>query len=289
MKKQLSVILALAVLLAGTALAGNHGEKTAKKTGILLVAFGSSEQSAQISFDTIEKKTRAACPDVPVFWAYTSHIIRNKLAKQGKFLDSPEVALARMADQGFTHIAVQSLHTIGGAEYHDLGRVVEAFNIMGCFEKIILGYPLLSTQEDMARAVNAILNTLPKERNRNEAVVLMGHGTHHPANAFYAALMFQVQLRDPNIFIGTVEGYPEISDIKEWLMERKIRKAWLIPLMSVAGDHAKNDMAGQEDDSWKSQLTASGIDCSVILKGTAEYDDFADIWVDHIKEVLTHF
>jgi len=160
---------------------------------------------------------------------------------------------------------------------------------MGCFEKIILGYPMLSTQEDMARAVDAILNTIPKQRKKKEAVVLMGHGTHHPSNAFYAALMFQVQLKDPNVFIGTVEGYPAVDDIQALLAAKKITKVWLMPFMSVAGDHAKNDMAGDEDDSWKSTLTSAGFTCKTVLKGTAEYDDYVDIWVDHIKGPLSHF
>jgi sirohydrochlorin cobaltochelatase len=291
MKKQLSVLIALAltILIAGNAFAGHHGKKHDKKTGILLVAFGSSEASAQISFKTIDKKVKAAHPDVPIFWAYTSHIIRAKLAKQGKILDSPAVALAKMADQKFTHVAVQSLHTIGGAEYNDLRMVVGSFKSMGCFEKIILGYPMLSTQKDMERAVDAILNTIPKQRKKNEAVVLMGHGTHHPSNAFYAALMFQVQLKDPNVFIGTVEGYPAVDTIQELLTDKKITNVWLMPFMSVAGDHAKNDMAGDEDDSWKSILTASGFTCKTVLKGTAEYHEYVDIWVDHIEGPLSHF
>jgi sirohydrochlorin cobaltochelatase len=117
----------------------------------------------------------------------------------------------------------------------------------------------------------------------------MGHGTHHPSNAFYAALMFQMQLMDPNIFIGTVEGYPDIDLIKDLLLKKKIKKAYLIPFMSVAGDHAKNDMAGDEDDSWKSILTKAGIKCVPILKGSAEFDAFVDIWVDHVGGPLRHF
>ncbi len=200
----------LIVGLCASAMAGGHGHKAPKKVGILLVAFGSSVPSAQVSFENIDKKARAAYPETPIRWAYTSHIIRKKLAKQGKHLDSPEVALAKMQDEGFTHVAVQSLHTIGGAEYHDLRRTVGAFKVMGGFQRIILGYPLLATQEDMQRTVDAILKTIPPNRKKNEAVVLMGHGTHHPSNAFYAALMFQLQLEDPNIFVGTVEGYPEL-------------------------------------------------------------------------------
>jgi len=152
-----------------------------------------------------------------------------------------------------------------------------------------LGYPLLATQEDMQRAVDAILKNIPQDRRNGDAVVLMGHGTHHPSNAFYAALMFQLQLRDPNIFVGTVEGFPDIDDIKKMLLKKNIKKGYLMPFMSVAGDHAKNDMAGDEEDSWKSVLTKAGIACVPILKGTAEYDSFIDIWVSHIRGPLSHF
>ena len=277
------------ICLCSVTWAGGHGHKAPKKVGILLVAFGSSEPSAQVSFQNLDKKTKAAFPDIPVRWAYTSHIIRKKLAKQGKHLDSPEVALAKMMDEGFTHVAVQSLHTIGGEEYHDLRRTVGAFKMMGGFQRIVLGYPLLATQEDMQRTVDAILKSIPADRQKGDAVVLMGHGSHHPSNAFYAAIMFQLQLKDPNIFVGTVEGYPEIDDIKDMLLKKKIKKAYLIPFMSVAGDHAKNDMAGDEEDSWKSVLTKAGIACVPILKGTAEEDSFIDIWVSHIRGPLSHF
>ena len=290
-KKLIIPILAIMFIvgLCASTMAGGHGHKAPKKVGILLVAFGSSEPSAQVSFENIDKKAKATYPGIAIRWAYTSHIIRKKLAKPGKHLDSPEVALAKMQDEGFTHVAVLSLHTIGGAEYHDLRRTVGAFKVMGGFQRVILGYPMLATQEDMQRTVDGILNTIPQERKKSEAVVLMGHGTHHPSNAFYAALMFQLQLKDPNIFVGTVEGYPGVDLIKELLLKKKIKKAYLMPFMSVAGDHAKNDMAGDEDDSWKSIFTKAGIQCVPILKGTAEYDVFVDIWIDHLGGPLSHF
>ena len=283
------VVVIVCMVAVNCFASGGHGHEQSKKVGILLVAFGSSKASAQVSFENIDKKIREAYPGIPVRWAYTSSIIRKKLAKQGKHLDSPEMALAKMQDEKFTHVAVQSLHTIGGAEYHDLRRTVGAFKIMGGFQKLILGYPLMATQEDMQRIVDAVLSTIPKDRQKDEAVVLMGHGTHHPSNAFYAALMFQLQLKDPNIFVGTVEGYPEIDLIKGLLLKKSIKKAYLMPFMSVAGDHAKNDMAGEEDDSWKSILTKAGIKSVPILKGTAEYDVFVDIWVDHAGGPLGHF
>jgi sirohydrochlorin cobaltochelatase len=291
--KMLNVFVVVSVLLlntfTGEAVAFNHSGNKQQKKAILLVAFGSSAESAQVSFENIDKSVKSTYPNVPVKWAFTSHIIRQKLAKQGKILDSPVVALAKMVDEGFTHVAVQSLHTIAGAEYHDLSRIVGSFKSMGGFESIVLGYPLLGTQADMVKTVDAILATIPRERKKEEAVVLMGHGTHHPANAFYAALMFQVQLKDPNVYIGTVAGYPELDTVLTLLKKNQIKKAYLMPFMSVAGDHAKNDMASEEDDSWKSVITKTGIECIPILKGTAEFNQFVDIWVDHLGEALSHF
>lgn len=258
------------------------------KKGILLVAFGTSVPKAQVSFRNIEKKVKAAYPDIPMRWAYTSKIIRDKLAKSGQHIDSPETALAGMMDEGFTHVAVQSLHTICGIEFHGLQRNVQAFaGMAGGFDNIQVGYPLLGAEDDLERVVTEMIRIIPEKRKKSEAVVLMGHGTPHPGNAFYAAMMYHFQQQDPNIFVGTVEGSPEIDDIKALLLKKKIRKAWLIPFMSVAGDHAMNDMAGDEDDSWKSILTAAGIECVPVLKGTAEYDGMVDIWVDHLGAALS--
>jgi len=285
----ISMVLVTFLMMAPGDASGGHGQKAPKKVGILLVAFGSSEASAWISFENIDRKVKAAYPGIPVRWAYTSHIIRSKLAKQGRHLDSPEVALAKMLDEKFTHVAVQSLHTIGGREYHDLRRTVGSFARLHGFQRIILGYPLLATQPDMEKVVAAVFQTIPPERKKEDAVVLMGHGSHHPSNAFYAALMFQLQLRDPNVFVGTVEGYPEIDVIKALLLKKGIQKVYLMPFMSVAGDHAKNDMAGDEEDSWKSVLSAAGIQGVPVLKGTAEFDAFVDIWVQHLGGSLAHF
>jgi sirohydrochlorin cobaltochelatase len=282
------LVMMLGISLAAPALAGNRGQVREMKKGILLVAFGTSVAKAQVSFRNIEEKVKDAYPDIPVRWAYTSKIIRNKLAKSGQHIDSPEAALAKMMDEGFTHVAVQSLHTIAGEEFHDLQRNVNAFRGMaGGFTNIQVGYPLLGTQDDLERVAAAMIKIIPGERKKSDAVVLMGHGTPHPANAFYAAIMYHFQEKDPNIFVGTVEGSPEIGDIKNTLLAKKIKKAYLIPFMSVAGDHAMNDMAGAGNESWQSILSAAGITCVPILKGTAEYADIVAIWVDHLSDALS--
>lgn len=289
-KTSVSILLIMFALLyvLGAAAAGNHEKPRPVKKGILLVAFGTSVAKAQISYKNIERAVRRNFPDIPIRWAYTSEFIRKKLAKQGQSINSVEIALAEMMDQKFTHVAVQSLHTIAGWEFHDLRKNAALFGQMvGGFDSIRIGSPLLSTDNDFERVVMAFLENLPTSRKKTDAVILMGHGTSHPINAAYAALMYHFQRKDPYIFVGTVEGSPQIDEIKEILLTRNIKTAYLVPFMSVAGDHAVNDMAGKDNDSWKSILTKAGISCSPVLKGTAEYDEIVEIWVDHLKAVLS--
>ena len=287
---KLLVLLALVSLLLPRSLLYAHGDKRPMKKGILLVAFGTTVPKAQISFDNIEQSVKKGLPGVPVYWSYTSRIIIKKMAKEGKHLATPAEGLAKMMRENFTHVAVQSLHTIPGAEFHGMLKNVHKFAGMDKgIKKVLVGYPLMATSEDVQRVAEAIIKVIPKERKKKEGVVLMGHGTHHPANVYYAALAYHLQKLDPNIFVGTVEGWPEIDDIKADLKKRRIRKVYLIPFMSVAGDHARNDMAGPEEDSWKSILEKEGIKCVPVLKGTAEFQEFVDIWVDHLRAAFEHF
>ena len=281
------VVVLVMVMSAFSAHAGHGHDGRAVKKGILLVAFGTSEASAQVSFTNIEARVTRAFPGVPVQWAYTSHIIRHKLAARGSLFPRPAQALARLMDDGFTDVAVQSLLSISGEEYDSLAGTIQAFRAMpDGFHSLTLGVPMLGTQGTVKKTVDAILANLPQERKPGEAVVLMGHGTPHPANVYYSALNWQLQLRDPDIMVGTVEGFPELDDVIRFLDNRKITSVWLIPFMSVAGDHAKNDLAGDGEDSWKSILTGKGIQCRVVLKGTAEFDAFVDIWLDNLKTAV---
>ncbi len=276
--------------LSTASFANPHKKAEEKGPAILLVTFGTSIPEAQAAFVNIEKKVKEAFPDVPVRWAYTSSIIRHKLAKQGQTLDSVETALARLMDEGYTSVAVQSLHMIPGYEFNDIMTNVRLFGQMsGGFSKVVTGMPLLSSDEDMEKAVASLVKILPKERKKDEAVILMGHGTGHSSDAIYSAMMYKFEQVDPNIYVGTVEGHPTFDAVKAALLKKGIKKAYLIPLMSVAGDHARNDMSGNEADSWKSMLTEAGIESVPLLKGMGEYDGFVDIWMDHLKAVMKHF
>jgi sirohydrochlorin cobaltochelatase len=173
------------------ALAG-HKERPQKK-GILLVAFGTTVPEARSALDHIGEQAAQRFPGLDIRWAYSSRIVREKLAAQGHLFDSPAMALARMMDDGFTHVAVQSLHTIPGEEFHALQQTVRAFSGlpkgMDSVDWAGRSWPTRMTSRACAAAIMA---SLPPERKAGEAVVLLGHGTHHPANIYYPGLQYSL-------------------------------------------------------------------------------------------------
>jgi sirohydrochlorin cobaltochelatase len=291
--KVLVVLVVAGALLAaaGACLAsGGHGEKKPMKKALLLVTFGTSVPEAQGVFAGIDAAYKKAFPGLEIRWAYTAKMIRNKVAKeQGKTWLSPEEALAKLMAEDYTHVGVQSLHVLAGAEYHDLVAKVHGFKVMSPNFKALMGYPLCATTDDLKAVVEALMADLPKERKAGEAIVYMGHGTHHPGGVVYPALAYMLQLKDPNVYMGTVEGYPELGDVQEELKAKKIKKAYLLPFMTVAGDHAMNDMAGEEDDSWKSVLTKDGIACVPVMRAITQNQKIVDIYIKHSKAMMAHF
>lgn len=293
--KSLKIFLLLAVLTlwalppAPAASASEHGKARPAKTAILLVTFGTSVPQAQKVFGLIETAVRKAYPGVEVRWAYTAKFIRDKLAKKGQKLLSPAQALALLMAQGYTQTAVQSLHVIPGAEYNDLLRVVRGFKGMSDHFRLMAGRPLCSTTDDLKAVVAALASQPPKERKDSQAVVYMGHGTHHPAGVVYPALDYMLQSKDPLTFLGTVEGYPTLEDVKAELLARDVKEAYLLPFMTVAGDHAHNDMAGDEAGSWKTVLTKAGVKCIPVMKAITENPKIVAIWLDHLRVVMAHF
>ncbi len=261
-------------------------KKTEPKKGILLVTFGTSYPEACVAFDAIEKQVKTTFPGVEVRWAYTSEIIRKILKKRGEQIDSPAGALAKMGDEGFTHVAVQSLHIIPGEEYHNLKLTVDAFNKMPKgIQEAELGTPLLFSHSDNQKLATFITNQFIAKTGKNSGLLLMGHGTHHAANIYYPGFQYYLAEKSDKFFIGTVEGYPALEQIIPQLKAKGITKLVLTPFMSVAGVHAQNDMAGAEDDSWKSILEKEGFETEIVMKGLAEYDEVIAIWMEHLKEV----
>ncbi len=289
-KRILSVVVTALFLFGAAEAVAKHGEKPTVKKAILLVAFGTSDPEAAKAFDLVEKRARLGFPGVELRWAYTSRMIRAKLAKEGRTLDSPETALARLMSDGFTHVAVLSLHTIPGEEFHELYQNAHLFGQMaGGFQRILVARPLLSSAKDMETVAQVLLQNIPG-RKAGEAVIFMGHGTeHHPADAVYLAMNQVFQELDSIAYVAAVEGSNSLENVIPKLKKRKVKKVFLVPLMSVAGDHAKNDMAGDEADSWKSILAEKGFKVEPILKGSAEHPEIVDVWLEHLKAAFSHF
>ena len=288
MRKMLFILLSVLLCLTGAGAVfahGGHSSPEPKGEALLLVTFGTSVPKAQEAFAQVEKQMRAAFPDTEIRWAYTSHIIRKKLAGQGKEIDSPEIALAKLMDEGYGQVTMQSLHMLPGAEFHEIYSNARLFaDMSGGIKHIRTGYPLLVDNKSMDAVLDAVFaQIVPKERKAEDAIVLMGHGTHHPSDAIYSAMMYKAQEKDANCYVGTVEGFPTFEDVLEKLQAKGTKKAYLIPLMTVAGDHSINDMAGDEPDSWKSQLTNAGIEAVPVMHGLAEFDAIIDIWINRLK------
>jgi sirohydrochlorin cobaltochelatase len=285
MKKYTIVLfMLLSFIVVQSEMACAHKNQENKK-GILLVTFGSSYPETQVAFKNIDKMVKAEFPNVEIRWAYTSKMIRKIIRKRGGEVDSPAEALAKMGEDGFTHVAVQSLHIIPGEEYDNLKHTVEAFNGMPKGINVTeIGTPLLFLDHDQMQLADALHQMFNSKLNSKTAVLFMGHGSHHQSNIYYPGFEYYLKLKSDQYYMGTVEGFPMLDAIIPQLKSRGIKKVILTPFMSVAGDHARNDMAGSEEDSWQSVLEKEGFNTEIVLTGLAEYDDVVDIWIKHLKE-----
>ena len=255
-----------------------------KKTGILAVSFGTSYRDALAkNIEAIEKALAAAFPEAEVRRAFTSGMIIRKLEKRDGFhVDTVEEALEGFLRDGFTDLIVQPTHVINGHENDGMLEVLRAYR--GRFHSIRTGAPLLTAMEDYHALSEGILAEFHELSDR-DALVFMGHGTEHHANAVYPALDYLFKAEGhSNIHIGTVEGYPGLEQVKEQVRRQRPERVVLAPLMVVAGDHACNDMAGDEEDSWKSQFLQEGLKVSCILKGLGEYPSVRELFVSHARE-----
>lgn len=288
-KLRACLLVALSAVFVFAACSNDDDEtKTlGNKEGILLVTFGSSYPEPQKTFANIEENVKKEFSAVEVRWAYTSHIIRNILLKREPAIDidSPAEALKKMVKDGYSKIKVQSLHVIPGAEYNDLLTVVEEFKKANAGVEINVGCPLMNSDEDMEALATKLNERFKTQIAEGQAVVFMGHGTHHAANDRYARFQKIISKKSPNFIVGTVEATPSLEDVIVLLEKAGTKTLTVTPLMSVAGDHANNDMAGDDKDSWKTQLEAKGYTVNVVLKGLGDYDDVDSIWVNHLKKI----
>ena len=276
---------------------------------ILVVSFGTSfNDSRAEDIGGVEKALQAAYPDWSVRRAFTAQIIINHVqARDDEKIDNMDQALERAVDNGVKNLVVQPTHLMHGAEYDELTEAVE--NYKDKFESVKIAEPLLgevgadetAINVDKAAVAEAItaeavktagFDSLDAAKEEGTAFVFMGHGTSHTAKISYSQMQAQMeQLGYENVFIGTVEGEPEdtaCEAVIEKLKNAGYKKVILRPLMVVAGDHANNDMAGDDDDSWKSQFEASGVFDSIDtqIAGLGEIDAIQQLYVAHTQAAI---
>jgi len=259
---------------------------TTAKKAIVVVSFGTSvEATRKLTIEACEAQIRVAFPGYDVRRAFTSRkIIAILKQRDHLFVDTPEEALQRLHDEGYADVIVQPLHIIAGLEFHDVAKTVKQFE--SCFQSLRMSMPLLATTDDYFSVADA-LKPHYSELGIHEAVVLMGHGTAHPANAAYLALERILHHRGmERVFIGTVEGYPERDHVIATLQRLGVTTVTLAPLMLVAGDHAINDMAGDGDDSWKTQLQSAGLSVNIRMQGLGELPAIQKIYVQHVRDAI---
>lgn len=276
---------------------------------ILVVSFGTSFNSSRVAdIKGIEDALQEAYPDWSVRRAFTAQIIINHVqAREGEFIDNMDQALERAVSNGVKNLIVQPTHLMHGAEYDELAAAVE--NYQDQFESVKIAEPLLGevgadadTLNDDKKAVAEALtaeavkgagyDSLEAAKEDGTAFVFMGHGTSHAAKVSYTQM--QAQMKDlgyENVFIGTVEGEPEetaCEAVIEAVSEAGYTKVVLRPLMVVAGDHANNDMAGEDEDSWLSMFEASGKFDSVEtqIAGLGSIDAVKELYVAHTKAAM---
>ena len=253
------------------------------KKAILAVSFGTSHNDTRkVTIDAIERDMQEAFPDYMLYRAWTSKMIIKKLKNR----DNVHVftvleAMEQMKKDGITDVLIQPTHVINGIE-NDLMKE-DALAYRDDFHSITFGDPLLTSAEDNLAVIQAIADEF-SDLAQDQVLVLMGHGTTHYANSIYAALDYTFKDKGyKNIFLGTVEAYPSMESLMRMVKEYNPSKVVLAPFMIVAGDHAKNDMAGDDPESWYSQFKAAGFQVEPVVKGLGEYPGIRSLLVDHLK------
>ena len=276
---------------------------------LLVVSFGTSFNDSRVKdIKGIEDALQAAYPDWSVRRAFTAQIIINHVqARDGEKIDNMQQALDRAVANGVKNLVVQPTHLMHGAEYDEMMEMIDEYKDQ--FESVAVAEPLLgevgadatvinADKEAVAKAVTAAavkdagFDSLDAAAEEKVAFVFMGHGTSHTAKVSYSQMQTAMQtLGYSNVFIGTVEGEPEetaCENVIEAVKAAGYTKVILRPLMVVAGDHANNDMAGADDDSWLSQFQASGdfesVECQIA--GLGEIEDIQQRYIEHTKAAI---
>ena len=319
MKRKLLVfvLVCLLALLNFSDVMASHGdnEKGDHKVAIVLASFGTTVPSAVKAITNIQNKVKAAFPSVPVKLTFTSNIIRSvwkkRQAEPKKWLDQgvpKEVLYVKniiatigdLREDGYDDIIVQPTHMFFMEQSHDLSSYVNALRSIKTMKKkwmpfhnVVMGRPALGMpgdrydyHADMKKALKTLSGDVELAKKNKAMLVYMGHGNEHWSVGIYgeAAKMMRELYPDVVTYVGCVEGFPGIEEIARYMNHFDSGKIVLKPFMIVAGDHATNDMASDEPDSWKSVLTKQGFDVMPVLEGLGSNDRFAEIFVDHIRD-----
>ena len=288
----LTAVLSLA-LLAGCAVpaagpaAAQPASEPVQKPALLAVSFGTSyNDSREVTIGAIENALKTAYPDYDVRRAFTSQIIIDKLSERDQLeIDNVEQAMQRLAADGVKNVVIQPTHVMQGFEYDDVVKEVTQYKDK--FDSFSIGLPLLTDDADYDRMAEIITSATKDSNTDGTAIVFMGHGTEHEANAAYAKL--QQKLTDAgfsNYFIGTVEASPSLDDVLALVGQSGAKKVVLRPLMIVAGDHANNDMAGDEEDSWKTAFENAGFEVECVIEGLGQLPEIQQMFVEHASKAM---
>lgn len=255
---------------------------------ILAVSFGTSFNSSRsITIGAIESTLSEAFPEYEVRRAFTSNIIRKILKnREGIVIDSVPEALEKLAEEGVRNVYIMPTHIMEGEEY-DLKIVKAAEEYRSRFDKLSVGHALLTKPADLEALIDILDEITSEYRNEDTARVFMGHGSEHQANSVYSKLQSMIGARGiKDMFIGTVEASPTLDDVLESVKKSGAEKVVLTPLMMVAGDHATNDMAGDEDGSWKNVFEKAGFDVTCRITGLGSEYRIQKMIAEHCSEML---
>ena len=265
-------------------------QNLANKDAIVVMSFGTTfKDTREKTIDATVAEIQAAHPDVKVVTAFTSHIIIDRIAaKEGIKYPTPEEALEQLKAEGYTRVALATLDVIPGMEYaYDKG-VYD--NYKNEFKKMTLGTSLMYWQgqedqaDDVTETINALKSQFPKQ-GKSDAILIMAHGTPQVSNAYYSVIQAKIdEMGLKNVYVYTVEGWPSLETVLPKLKANGIKHITLMPMMMVAGDHANNDMAGDEPDSHKSQLEAEGFKVDAYIHGIGENQKIRDLYVQRAND-----
>ena len=254
---------------------------------LLVVSFGTSfNDSRRLTIGAIESALEKAFPEYAVRRGFTSQIIIDHVAKRdGEIIDNMQEALDRAVDNGVKTLVVQPTHLMNGLEYEEMSKAIAQYS--DAFEQISIGQPLLTSDEDFQAVAKAITEATADYDDGETAIVFMGHGTEAESNGVYAKM--QQVLTDggyAHYYVGTVEATPSLDDVLEAVKQGSYKRVVLRPLMVVAGDHANNDMAGDEDDSWKTTFEKEGYEVVCEVEGLGALEAVQQLYVEHAQAAV---